>query len=79
MAAKSKKSKTNGNSLPREGTKKARLLSMLCRDGGATKAEMLAMTGWKAALGTAAEVAKAAGKKLEIIKEEGKVNRWVAK
>lgn len=73
----SKAKKTDG--LPREGTKGAKLLALILRSGGATFAEMAKATGWKEMRGTASELAVRAGKKLTIIKEEGKAPRWQAK
>ena len=64
---------------PREGTKAAKLLNLLMRPNGATLTEMLNTTGWKECRGTALELAARVGKKMSIVKEEGKVTRWVIK
>lgn len=77
-APKVAKAKTNGNGLPREGSKNAKLLGLISRPGGATLAEMLKATGWKECRGTASVLAKVIGKKLTLIKEEGKAKRWEA-
>ena len=66
------------NGAPREGTKAAKLLALISRPQGATLAEMLNATGWKEPRGVAFVSAKRVGKKLTLIKEEGKVNRWKA-
>jgi hypothetical protein len=72
MAAKEKR-------LPRAGTKAAKLLALCQRKGRATMAQMLKATGWKACLGTAKQVAVAAGKTFEIVRASGKANLWVAR
>lgn len=83
--AKSKSKKTakpatkkSSNGLPREGSKAAKLLDLISRKEGATLAEMLKVTGWKECRGTASVLAGKIGKKLTLIKEEGKANRWKA-
>lgn len=77
-AAKATKAASDG--LPREGTKAAKLLAMICRDGGATFAEMQKMTGWKEMRGTALTLARRAGLQLRAIsdKEGKKATRWHA-
>lgn len=78
-SAKAKKATVKGQ--PKAGSKKAKLLALVSRPGGATMAEMLKTTGWKACLGTAKAVATAAGLKFNIVKDpEGKkASRWEAK
>lgn len=71
--------KANGNGLPREGSKAAKLLALISRPGGATFAEMQKATNWKEMRGTALVLARKAGKTLTMIKEEGKQPRWAAK
>lgn len=76
---KAPKEKKVKDGLPRAGSKKAELLRLLQRKTGATMAEMLEATGWKACLGTAKAVAEAA--KLKFRHErgvDGKPSRWYA-
>ena len=54
-------------------------MALTSRERGATMAEMLKATSWKACLGTAKQVAVAAGKKFTIVRAPGKANRWVAR
>lgn len=78
-AAKVAKTPKAKDGLPRAGSKKAELLRLLQRANGATMAEMLEATGWKACLGTAKAVATAA--KLKFRHErgaDGKPSRWYA-
>ncbi len=77
-APKEKKAKAPAGE-PRAGSKKAELLRLLSRKTGATMAEMLEATGWKACLGTAKAVTLAA--KLKFRSErgtDGKASRWYA-
>lgn len=77
--AKAPKARKESNGAPRPGSKNEKLLNLLLKPGGATLAEMLKATGWKECRGTANVLARKAGKKLTILKEEGKANRWAAR
>jgi len=79
-AKKATKSAKSTNGLPKEGTKKDKLLKLVQRASGATMAEMLKTTGWKACRGTLGEVVDAAKQTLTMVKgEDGKASRWYAK
>jgi Protein of unknown function (DUF3489) len=82
-AAKAKKATKRAkatNVLPRPGSKKAKLLALVQRTGGATMKEMLSSIGWKACRGTLGVVVAAAKMKLTMVKgEDGKASRWFAK
>lgn len=68
--------KPKPTTLPREGTKKAKLLAGQPQ-GEATMAEMLKLTGWKACPGTLGETARAAGKHVRHESGKGgKASRW---
>jgi len=71
-AAKPKSAKATSNGLPREGSKKAKLLAAVTKPGGATMKQLIALTGWKACRGTLGQVVEAAGKTLSLDKETGR-------
>jgi hypothetical protein len=67
--------------MPREGTKKDKLLKAAQKSGGITKAEGVKLTGWKEFRGTLGELAKAAKMKVVIHKDKDgkKATRWEVK
>jgi hypothetical protein len=76
-AAKTKTAKP-ANGMPREGTKKAKLLAAAQKSGGITKAEGQKLTGWKEFRGTLGQLADAA--KMQVVThkdpEGKKATRW---
>jgi hypothetical protein len=77
-AAKKSAKSTTKPGTPREGTMKMKLVQLCQKDGGATMAQMLALTGWQACLGTLKTTATALGLTVKTIKDtEGKkATRW---
>ncbi len=61
---------------PKAGTVAAKLWKLLDRANGATKAELLSASGWKACGAYCKKMADDYGRKLERTKDEGKVSRW---
>lgn len=61
---------------PAEGTVALKLWKLLDRKDGATKAELLAASGWKACNSYIKKMATDYGKSIERTKKEGGVSRW---